>query len=96
MNESESVHVLFRAFQMPGCVKEINPTRTTLKSGLRNHRVKVETGFDVGEISSPATTSFENVVVIVVMMFGCFSKRFSFASSRECRVLIHEVMMSNV
>ena len=31
---------------MPGCVKEIMPTRMTLNSGLRNHRVKRDTGFE--------------------------------------------------
>jgi hypothetical protein len=39
------VNLLFSAFQIPGCVKEINPTTITLKRGLLYQRVKRETDF---------------------------------------------------
>ena len=36
--------LLFSAFQIPGCVKEIKPTKITLNSGLRYHLVNADTG----------------------------------------------------
>ena len=39
--------VLFRAFQIPGCVKDIRPTRMTLNNGLRYHFVNRDRGLVV-------------------------------------------------
>jgi hypothetical protein len=36
--------LLLSAFQIPGCVKLINPTTTTLNSGLLYHRVNRDVG----------------------------------------------------
>jgi hypothetical protein len=38
-------YVLLSAFQIPGCVKDINPTMITLNNGLRYHLVNLETFF---------------------------------------------------
>jgi len=37
---------------MPGCVKEIKPTMTTLNNGLRYHLVHLPTGFCTANWSS--------------------------------------------
>lgn len=37
-------YVLFKAFQIPGCVKDINPTRITLNRGVRNHLASLDRG----------------------------------------------------
>lgn len=55
--------VLFNAFQIPGCVKEINPTIMTLNNGLRYHLVNLDTGFAAAytsllDSSLAATASF--------------------------------------
>lgn len=41
-------NLLFRAFQIPGWVNEINPTIITLKRALRYHLVMRDTGFCTG------------------------------------------------
>lgn len=53
---------------MPGCVKDIMPTSMTLNSGLRNHRVKRETGFG-------ASTSW------VAPSSGCFTMSVGMAAA---------------
>jgi len=49
--------VLFRAFQIPGWVKEMRPTRMTLNSGLRYHLVKDDTGLLYSTTSWPEEIS---------------------------------------
>lgn len=48
----EGEDILFKAFQIPGCVKEIKPTMMTLNNGLRYHLVHLPTGFCTANWSS--------------------------------------------
>lgn len=41
------VYILFKAFQIPGCVKEIRPTKMTLNKGVRYHLANLDRGLVV-------------------------------------------------
>jgi hypothetical protein len=49
--------ILLSAFQIPGCVKDINPTIITLNNGLLYQRVKRETGLTCTSVSSISGSS---------------------------------------
>jgi hypothetical protein len=57
--------ILFRAFQMPGCVKLIKPTTMTLNNGLLYQRVKRDTFFGGASpaCSITGSTALEDILL---------------------------------